>query len=219
MDAEQDRRHLRVATLTAPETWQVLDQALRAGVPAYAAQAGNLGTWLGRGGPGPSDERVLASVWSAKWAHDAATDIVELVAAQGSGALTITTGRIDVLPVRSYEVFERDRPMTILRVFRGRTFPGQLDAYLEEARAGIRLDGARADGPGMVVSASDAQARFVTVSLWPDWSAIEACTGGNIQRPLVTRNAARIEQGAPTHYEVMSPVAAERDPGRGAGLE
>jgi len=207
MDAEQDRYHLRVATLTAPETWHLLDPTLRACVPAYAAQAGNVMTWLGRSGPGPTGERVLASVWSSRQAHDAATDIVELVDAHGG--LSVISNRIDVLPVRLYEVFERDRPMTILRVFRGRTYPGQLDVYLEEAHAGTRVDGARPDGPGSVVCGADGEARFVTVSLWPDWSAIEACTGGNIQRPLTTRNAARIEQGAPTHFEIVpSPEPA-----------
>ena len=207
MDAEQDRYHLRVATFTAPETWHVLDQTLRASVPAYAAQAGNVSTWLGRSGPGPTQERVLASVWSSRRAHDEATDIVELVAAHGG--LNVISGRIDVLPVRLHEVFERDRPMTILRVFRGRTHPGQLDVYLEEARAGARIDGTRPDGPGTVVCGSDGQAAFVTVSLWPDWSAIEACTGGNIQRPLTTRNAARIAEGAPTHFEIVpSPEPA-----------
>ena len=208
MDAEQDRHHLRVATFTAPATWHVLDPTLRACVPAYAAQAGNIITWVGRSGPGPTEERVLASVWASRRAHDEATDIVELVAAHGSGGMAITSNRIDVLPVRLNEVFERDRPMTILRVFRGRTYPGQLEAYLEEARAGTRIDGRRPDGPGGLVCGSDGEATFITVSLWPDWSAIEACTGGNIQRPLTTRNAARIEQGAPTHFEIVPSIEA-----------
>jgi len=93
--------------------------------------------------------------------------------------------------------------MTILRVYRGWTRPGELEAYLAEAAAGTRLDGERPDGPGAFICASDGEARFVTVSVWPDWSAIEACTGGDIGRPLSTRNAARIEQGAPTHYELV----------------
>ncbi|MET0771804.1 MAG: hypothetical protein ABWZ82_01865 [Candidatus Limnocylindrales bacterium] len=211
MDAEQDRHHLRVATFTAPETWHVLDQTLRGCVPAYAAQAGNIIAWLGRSGPGPTGARVLASVWSSRRAHDEATDIVELVAARGG--VSVISDRIDVLPVRLYEVFERDRPMTILRVFRGHTYPGQLEVYLEEARAGTRIDGTRPDGPGSLVCGADGQAAFVTVSLWPDWSAIEACTGGNIQRPLTTRNAARIEQGAPTHFEIVPAIEPALDPG------
>ena len=211
MDAEQDRDHLRVATFSVPETWHQLDRTLRACVPAYAAQAGHVVTRLGRRGPGPTEERVVASVWSSRRAHDAATDIVELVTAHGSGATTVASSRIDVLPVRLYEVFERERPMTILRVFRGRIYPGQLEAYLEEAREGTRIDGGRPEGPGMLVCGSDGQAAFVTVSLWPDWSAIEACTGGNIQRPLTTRNAARIEQGAPTHFEILPSVEPASD--------
>ena len=115
----------------------------------------------------------------------------------------MTSAQVDVMPVRIHEVFERDRPMTILRVFRGRTHPGELEAYLEEARAGTLADGARPDGPGALVCASDGETTFLTVSLWPDWSAIEACTGGNIQQPLATRNAARIEHGGPTHFELV----------------
>jgi hypothetical protein len=203
MDAEQDRPLLRVATLTVPDTWHELDRTLRACMPVYAAQDGNTVTWLGRRGPTPIEERVVASVWSSRQALDQATDIVELLRAHGTGATTVVSSRIDVLPVRLHEVFERDRPMAILRVFRGRTRPGELEAYLDEARAGTHLDGARADGPGALVCGSDGQATFVTVSLWPDWSAIEACTGGNIQRPLATRNAARIEEGSPTHFEIV----------------
>ena len=203
MGAEEDGHHLRVVTFSLPETWQDLDRTLRAAVPVYAAQTGNVGTWVGRRGPRPAEERVLASVWSSRQAHDEATDIVDLVMAHGGMATTVHASRIDVLPVRLFEVFEREPPMTILRVFRGRTHPGQLEQYIEEARAGTRLDGARPDGPGMLVCGTDGEARFVTVSLWPDWSAIEACTGGNIQRPLSTRNAARIADGAPTHYEIV----------------
>jgi hypothetical protein len=58
----------------------------------------------------------------------------------------------------------------------------------------------------MLVCGTDGEAAFVTVSLWPDWSAIEASTGGNIQQPLTTRNAARIAEGAPTHYELVEPT-------------
>ena len=57
---------------------------LRAALPAYADQAGNLLIRLGRRGAGPTEERVLASVWSSRRAHDEAPDIVELVAARGS---------------------------------------------------------------------------------------------------------------------------------------
>lgn len=203
MGAAEEDHHLRVVTLSVPETWHELDRTLRGSLPVYRAQGGNVQTWLGRRGPAPADERVIASVWSSRQAHDEATDILDLVTAHGGQATTVHASRIDVLPVRLFEVFERDSPMTILRVFRGRTHAGQLEQYIEEARAGTRLDGARPDGPGMVVCGTDADATFLTVSLWPDWAAIEACTGGNIQQPLTTRNAARIAQGSPTHYELV----------------
>jgi hypothetical protein len=211
MDAEPDRQHLRVATFVVPRTWHEIDRSLRACEPAYVAQAGTVMTRLGRRGSGPTEERVLASVWTSRRAHDQATDMIELMSASGAGPMSLAWDRIDQLPVRIHEVFERDRPMTILRVFHGRTHPGELEVYLEEARAGTMLDGASPDGPGALICASDDDATFVTVSLWPDWSAIEACTGGDIQRPLATRNATRIAQGAPTHYEIIPTVASGRD--------
>jgi hypothetical protein len=200
---ERDPVVMRLALFGAQESWHELDRVLRSTMPVYAGQAGSLATWLGRRGAGPAEERVVASVWSSMRALDQATDIVELVTAHGPAGTTMTPTHVEVIPVRIRETFERDRPMTILRLYQGRTRPGELELYLEEARAGTRLDGARPDGPGTLVCASDGEARFVTVSLWPDWAAIEACTGGDIQRPLATRNATRIEDGAPSHYELV----------------
>ncbi len=121
----------------------------------------------------------------------------------------------EVLPVRIFEVFERAAPMTILRVFRGQVRVGQLEEYLAEAHIGTLADGRRPEGPGALVCATDATGGFVTASTWPDWPSIAACTGGDIRRPLTTRNAGRLVSGAPSHYEL---VAARMEPTeRGAG--
>jgi hypothetical protein len=45
--------------------------------------------------------------------------------------------------------------------------------------------------------------RFITVSLWPSWSAIEVATGGDIHRPIVTRDPRRIVGMDVEHYEVV----------------
>ena len=46
--------------------------------------------------------------------------------------------------------------------------------------------------------------RFLTVSLWPDWAAIERATGGDIRRPMSTKDSARIVDMDIVHYEVVS---------------
>ncbi len=198
-----DRPCLRVVTFSTQGTWHDVDATLRAWRVAYAAEPGNLATWLGRRGAGPTEERVVAAIWSPGHAPRPEMDIAERVVREVPAGARIEGIRSEALPVRIHETFTRDAPMAILRVYRGCTRPGELDAYLQEAHAGTRLDGQRADGPGTVVCGTEGDTGFVTVSLWPDWTAIEACTGGDIRRPLATRNAARIESGAPTHYELV----------------
>jgi hypothetical protein len=65
------------------------------------------------------------------------------------------------------------------------------------------LDGQRPDGPGGLVCGIHGEDGFVTLSVWPDWSCIEACTGGDVRHPLTTRNAARLADGGPTHDEIV----------------
>jgi hypothetical protein len=45
--------------------------------------------------------------------------------------------------------------------------------------------------------------RFVTVSAWTGWAAIEQATGGNIHQPLATRNAERLVAFDVGHYEIL----------------
>jgi hypothetical protein len=198
-----DRPRLRLVTFGTQGTWHEVDATLRAWRVPYAAAPGNLATWLGRRGAGPTEERVVVSVWSPGHAPRPGVDIAERIVREVPPEARITNARSEALPVRIHETFHREAPMTILRVFRGRTRPGELEVYLVEARAGSRLDGQRPDGPSTVISATEGDSGFVTASLWPDWRAIEACTGGDIRRPMATRNAARIESGGPTHYELV----------------
>ena len=50
--------------------------------------------------------------------------------------------------------------------------------------------------------ALDPPDHFLTASVWPDWASLEACTGGDIRRPFLSRNQARLAEGGPTHYEI-----------------
>ena len=48
--------------------------------------------------------------------------------------------------------------------------------------------------------------RFVTLSLWRSWDAIETATGGDVHRPIVTRDPRRIIGMDVIHYEVIPEV-------------
>lgn len=200
---------LRLITFGTQGTWHDVDRTLRDWLAAYAVAPGNQGTWFGRRGAGPTDERIVVSVWEPGRAPGAEGDIAERLSREVPPDVHLAGPSSEVLPVRIHETFPRATPMTILRVFRGRTRPGELEAYLAEAAEGTRLDGERPDGPGSLVCAADGEIGFVTVSLWPDWAAIEACTGGDIRRPLATRNAARLESGAPVHFELVTMTDAD----------
>ena len=91
----------------------------------------------------------------------------------------------------------------MLRVFRGGVRPRELDIYIEEARAGTLADTAAGHGPCALYLAPLRPDRFVTVSLWPDWAAVEVATGGDVHRPIRTRDPRRIIEMDVVHYEVV----------------
>ena len=47
----------------------------------------------------------------------------------------------------------------------------------------------------------------MTLSLWPSWDAIETATGGDVHRPIVTKDPRRIVDMAIVHYEVIPEIA------------
>jgi hypothetical protein len=85
-----------------------------------------------------------------------------------------------------------------------------LDRYFEQARSGAIADGTDPLGPLCVIGGAAGPEQFLTLSTWSFWTSIEACTGGDIRRPLVTRNASLIVEGGPVHYEILSAVEAGR---------
>jgi hypothetical protein len=109
-----------------------------------------------------------------------------------------------VLPLAFDIRAERAGSPSILRIYSGQTLPGQLDAYVEEAMKATRADAAAPVGPIAVCMGIDRADRFVTASVWSDWSSIEASTGGDIERPLLSRNQARLAAGGPTHFEIIA---------------
>jgi hypothetical protein len=210
-DIVTDEACLRFSRYQPRDAWRQLDDQLRGSIPAYEGHEGLIHAWLARRALGPTGEHVLATVWTSRAAHDQAFSVATLATAEQEASASVAEVTTELLPVRIHAVFPRGVPMTILRVFRGRTFPGQRAAYLAEARAGTMLDGERPDGPGALACAIDGDDGFLTVSVWPSWASIEACTGGDVRRPLTTRNRARIAWGAPVHYELVA-VPTDADP-------
>ena len=96
---------------------------------------------------------------------------------------------------------DRSDPERVIRVVRGLVRSGELDAYVEDARG---RDAARrrlgAGSPGALPRAP-APRSFLTLSVWSEWSAIEASTGAGTRAPSATRHAERLLEVDATHYE------------------
>jgi hypothetical protein len=195
---------LRVTRFRPREPWADIGRALRTrGIPAFLAQPGLVDAWFGRRGPEFEDEHVIAAVWGSAAAERAAVRLRDVLAGPD---VAVDDGGSIALPVVLDLRFPRPGPVAILRLYDGRTHPGQLDAYVREAAQGAQQDGQSPAGPAAVCMSVDPPDHFVTVSLWTGWSSIEACTGGDVRRPLATRNRDRLAAGGPTHYEVIQPL-------------
>jgi hypothetical protein len=178
------------------------DAALRDAVlPDLLAISGVRDAYAGRHGPDENGERVIASVWASRRLMVAelgeASDIGRF---QAELVHDFTSSRLDVLPVHVAVSTERSEPPRILRVFRGEIREGETKAYLDEARAGTLSDAAMNEGMVALYLGVEWPSRFVTVSAWTGWAAIEAATGGNT---LATRNTERLVAFDVGHYEIL----------------
>jgi hypothetical protein len=157
-------------------------------------------------------ERVLATVWPDRATMVAALDVgsdddlgeVERLSGMAEA-------RVEVLPCAFASMFDRDAPSTVLRIFRGRTPRGELESYEREVRDRVDAGGATRLGPEFLCFAHEGPDRFVTVSTWPGWDAIEAATGGNRANPITPGDALPVE-GEAQLYEIVPRTAAESTP-------
>jgi heme-degrading monooxygenase HmoA len=181
------------------------DQVLRTVMlPDLRRIDGLLDVHVGRHGPDQLGDRIVATVW---------TDRGAMVAGIGPSLAesTFHTERMSDTTEHHFEVLELDvslrfdggAPSTLLRLFHGRVKPGELEAYIAEARAGTLADAESGRGPSALYLAADPPDRFVTLSLWPDWIAIERATGGDVRRPISTKDSSRIVEMDVVHYEVV----------------
>jgi len=219
-----DARHLRVVTFhpVGPET--LVDAALRETcLPALLGRDGIVDAWAGRKGSRSDPRRVLVTTWvdapsdsttsapamgapaEAANAHDDqpdAPDLATLHAITSAGtSLTIDTSLAVELAVHLR--FDRPEPARILRVFHGTVRPGELDAYVADARTGTMADAVVNDGLVAFALGPAAADAFVTVSAWTGWPAIEEATGGNTRVPTATRNAIRLTGFEVSHFELL----------------
>ena len=174
-------------------------------VPDLRRIDGLIDVHVGRHGSEQLGDRIVATIW---------TDRTAMEAGMGSSLAesTFHPDRLSDTTDQQLEAHELDlllrfpggSPSTLLRLFRGQVKPGELAAYVEEARAGTLADVEARQGPTALYLAGDPPDRFLTVSLWPDWAAIERATGGDIRRPMSTKDSARIVDMDIVHYEVVS---------------
>jgi hypothetical protein len=189
-----------------------LDATLRDELlPEFLEHSGLLDLFVGRHDEGEGDERVVASVWKSHERMTAELGEASLVAPfRPEQAGVIRDGRLEALPLAaSVRVPEAGAP-AILRIFRGQIREGELDLYVEEARAGAVADAEANEGLIALYLGVDRPSGFVTVSAWTHWAAIERATGGNLRQPLATRNPKRIAAGSVDHYEILPGTARPR---------
>jgi hypothetical protein len=197
---------LRLTTIGPVPASATFDSMLRDEVlPAVLALDGIVDARVGRRfGPADVDERVVATFWAAREAMDEAIAMDSLARLEQE-----VTGKTEILPLAIDLRFDRpDDPARILRIFRGQIRPGELELYVEDARRGATADGATSHGPSAFFLSPLPPARFVSLSLWGDWTEIELSTGGNIRHPIATHHAERIVSGQAAHFEILPSSSA-----------
>jgi hypothetical protein len=173
-------------------------------IPDLLRLQGIVDVHVGRHGPDSIGDRIVASVWESEPA---------MLAAMGSDVessrfhpehLQETTDRsVEVHALAIAVRSERDQQGHVMRLVHGRVREGELDAYVEAARAGTLRDAATQQGPLALYLAALPPDRFVTLSIWTDWASIEASTGAGTRAPGATRHAERIAEVDVAHYEVV----------------
>lgn len=181
----------------------VPDQHLREVVlPGLYAQPGMRYAYAGRSGTTDMGPRMVASVWEL----DARGEqppfyLTQLFPFEQLAEMSEVS--LEVIPLVVSLPFESAEEPRILRVFRGQTQPGELDAYVEAARDGTYEDVMAQHGPAALFLGIQQPDRFVTVSVWTAWENIEAATVGNLRRPIATRHDQRLVSGSAEHYEIV----------------
>ena len=202
-------RLLRVVIFQATDHAAPVDAMLReAIVPRLLDRDEVVDAWIVRLGAPDELTRVVVLPWAADPGPDPADLVAVRVAAVAADPPLIVA--VDQLGLAVHARFERAEPARVLRIFRGTVHPGELDAYVAEARAGMNADAEVNDGLIAFALGSEPPDGFVTASAWTGWAAIEAATGGNTRQPFATRNASRLASYRIVHYEVLPETPTRR---------
>jgi hypothetical protein len=205
---------LRVLTFEAQVPEPVIDAALRDEViPALNRLPDIRHCFAARRGLAGDELRVIATVWTAGRPVPDLPEIVPIGATSRDIRPLLERAQVDVLPIEVQARFTRPEEARILRVFRGHVAANEMDAYLVEARSGMLADASINSGLSAFYLGTRRPDDFVTVSAWTSWSAIEQSTGGDVRRPFVTRNSARLVGHEVVHFEIIgegvAPSAAD----------
>jgi heme-degrading monooxygenase HmoA len=183
-------------------------------LPGLVATPGISDAFVGRSAD-DHGRRLIATIWDSLEAAEA-VDIEAMVGHLVDDGSGIVDAHTEIADVRIAFRAERLTDPTILRIFRGETRAGELGSYLIQTRAGLTEEARTNDGLVAVYLGETDAARFLTVSAWTTWEAIEQATGGDIRHPLATRHPERVVAAEVTHYEIL-PFAARPIP-RGTAL-
>jgi hypothetical protein len=200
-----DARILRLLTFRTASGSPAFDVGLRDDVlPELEEHRGLVDAYAGRRGSTETGERVVASLWvsRATMTH-AIGDVPELERLRPLHAEQARDDRLEVLELAVGLRMERSAEPRLLRVFRGETVAGGLDAYVDEVHVGAMRDAQAFEGLIALYLATVPPASFVTVSAWADWESIESATGGSTKRPIATRHRDRIAAATAVHYEIL----------------
>jgi hypothetical protein len=194
---------MRVLRFRAPGVDAVVEANLRAALarPPWDA-AGLVGTFAGRRGGEFPGEHAVVSLWAS------AGEMVAALALHPTPPELATLPEstdVDLVAVQLALVLEFDRSDTVqvLRIYRGEVHPGELEAYVEDAREGTHADVTAGYGPHALYLGVDPPTRFVTVSLWSSWDQIQSATGADLREPITTRHAHRLRAGTAQLYELL----------------
>ena len=202
-------RFLRVISFQALGPDSATDAVLRSVVvPRILADPAVVDAWQGRRGA-TDGNHVLATTWTQGPTGDVPDrppDLAALADPQLDALGGTSIVAVEQLELAVHARFARPEPARVMRVLHGRALPGELQLYIDEARAGMTADAAVNDGLVSFALGHDGRDAFVTVSTWTTWSAIEAATGGNTRRPAVTRNVRRLAEFSVVHLELLPEV-------------
>ena len=194
-------------------------------IPDLFALPGLIDVYVGRHGPDEMGERLVASVWESLPAMtEAVGDSFDQPVFHPEYLGETTDRSLEIHPLTE-TLGSRGAPLVqsatgILRVAHGQVHPGELEAYHEDVRLGTAADVEAGHGPLALYLAIEPPDRFATLSVWSTWSVLELATGGNVNRPIATRHAERIQTWEAVHYEMlpnMTHPAAAAAPVAGGG--